>query len=94
LLSLATKRSSDSNNFTPTIQAGVNNPETQGFTQGNRDDGIFKIASQCRAHDMDITLAYERVEQVAMACTPPFDLAEARKKVDWCYSRYPAGFNF
>lgn len=62
----------------------------QGFSEGNRDDGLFRVASKWRAKDYPQELAEEAILILADMCNPPFDHSEALTKVAQAY-KYDAG---
>lgn len=61
---------------------------TDGVGEGQRDQELFRAAAKLRGADVPYDLALWLIERAARACTPPFDLDEARIKVDSAYSRY------
>ena len=60
-----------------------------GVPQGERDWTLYRFACRLRAVDVPIDWAYELVGAAAAKCTPPFPLADARKKVESAYRRKP-----
>lgn len=59
-----------------------------GLAEGQRDQGVFKLAAKLRGADVPYEAALELCEQAAANCVPPF--REARRKVDQAY-KYAAG---
>lgn len=62
-----------------------------GVSEGARDYTLFRLAARLRAVDIPLAVAYSLIEQAATNCSPPFPLAEARKKVESAYRRYEPG---
>ena len=58
-----------------------------GLPEGQRDQGVFKLACKLRAADVPYEMALELCEQAAANCIPPF--REARRKVDQAYKYTP-----
>lgn len=52
------------------------------FTEGNRDDGIFRLAQSLYHKGVGKGEAYAFAERVADYCDPPLDHETARRKVD------------
>ncbi len=77
------------------IRAGGFDPQAAllGAPKGLRDDTLFKLASYCRTAGLELEVAYGMVETCAANCEPPFDLEAARRKVDWVWRKYPAGWS-
>lgn len=63
----------------------------QGFDEGNRDNGLFKLACRFRHDDQPQAYAEAMVKVAAQNCRPPFDVAEAIEKVRYVYGKYEAG---
>lgn len=59
-----------------------------GSSLGNRDDDIFKISCMLKGKEISIDVAKAFVEVVAERCNPPFDVMEARNKVEYVYGKY------
>ncbi len=62
-----------------------------GFSEGERDTGLFKLACRFRHDDQPQAYAEILIAQAARNCRPPFDVAEAVSKVRYVYERYDAG---
>jgi len=58
-----------------------------GLPEGRRDDGMFHAALTLKRSGMRRTEAEAIVERIALRCSPPFPLDQARSKVDaaWKY---------
>lgn len=63
----------------------------RGFEQGNRDNGLFKLACRFRHDDEAQARAEAMIRIAARNCTPPFDEDEAVEKVRYVYVKYEAG---
>lgn len=63
----------------------------RGFTQGHRDNGIFRLACRFRHDDMPQAMAEALIRETARNCDPPFDEVEAVEKVRYVYGKYEAG---
>lgn len=63
----------------------------RGFDQGNRDNGLFKLACRFRHDDHPLGVAEALIRTAARNCRPPFDEDEAAAKVRYVYDRYEAG---
>jgi hypothetical protein len=61
---------------------------TDGIGEGQRDQELFRAAAKLRGADVPYDLAVKLIEWAAAACQPPFDLDQARAKVDSAYGRY------
>lgn len=59
----------------------------QGLPEGQRDEGLFKLAAKLRGADVPYDIALELCEQAAANCNPPFK--EAKRKVDQAYKYAP-----
>jgi putative DNA primase/helicase len=59
-----------------------------GFTEGERDDKLFRLACKLRRVDMPRDVALEIVLRAAAACRPPFSADAALRKVLNAYERY------
>lgn len=62
-----------------------------GVQKGQRDDGLFRLASKLRRSDVPREFAERLILEAAENCQPPFPEKEARAKVAGAYGRYPAG---
>lgn len=58
-----------------------------GLPEGQRDQGLFKLAAKLRGADVPYEIALELCEQAAANCVPPF--RDARRKVDQAYKYSP-----
>lgn len=58
-----------------------------GIAEGQRDEGVFKLACKLRGADVPYEMAIELCEQAAANCHPPF--TNARRKVDQAYKYSP-----
>lgn len=58
-----------------------------GLPEGQRDEGLFKLASKMRGADVPYEMALELCEKAAANCNPPF--RDARRKVDQAYKYSP-----
>lgn len=65
----------------------------RGVPEGQRDETLFKLASRLRADNVGKDSAITMLEMAAGNCTPPMDPATARKKVEWVYEKYEAGWS-
>ncbi|MCC7433101.1 MAG: bifunctional DNA primase/polymerase [Methanoregulaceae archaeon] len=65
----------------------------RGVPEGRRDATLFQLASRLRADNVGMDSAITMIELAARNCNPPFDPREARKKVEWVYRKYPAGWS-
>lgn len=63
----------------------------QGFDQGERDTGLFKLACRFRHDDQPLGYAEAMIAVAAQNCRPPFDVDEAVDKVRYVYGKYQAG---
>lgn len=63
----------------------------QGFDQGERDTGLFKLACRFRRDDQPLGYAEAMMTVAAQNCRPPFDVDEAVEKVRYVYGKYPPG---
>jgi hypothetical protein len=63
----------------------------QGFDQGERDSGLFRLACRFRHDDQPVAYAEAMIQTAARNCRPPFDLDEAVEKVHYVYAKYDAG---
>lgn len=63
----------------------------RGFAQGNRDNGLFKLACRFRHDDETQARAEAMIRVAARNCDPPFDEDEAVEKVRYVYDKYEAG---
>jgi len=63
----------------------------QGFGQGERDNGLFKLACRFRHDDQPRDYAEAMIQVAAQNCRPPFDADEAVAKVRYVYGKYPPG---
>ena len=61
-----------------------------GLAQGERDQGVFRLACKLRGADVPYEIALSICEEAAANCDPPF--LEARRKVDQAY-KYQAGYS-
>src|SRR5215471_17442581 len=59
-----------------------------GVSQGQRDQELFRAAAKLRGVDIPYDLAVEVIQHIAARCDPPFELDDARAKVDSAYDRY------
>ncbi|MEW8563754.1 MAG: bifunctional DNA primase/polymerase [Candidatus Thiodiazotropha sp.] len=59
-----------------------------GISQGSRDNDLFRIACMLRSRDVSQDTATTFIEILAERCNPPFDLVEARAKVERAYNTY------
>ena len=62
---------------------------TQGFPQGMRNDGIFRLAASLRGRDIPLDVARSHVMMVAAACQPPLPAEEAERCLRSAYESYP-----
>jgi len=62
-----------------------------GVPEGKRDQELFRLACKFRSADLPQDIAEGLVVDAAGNCEPPFPAEEAKAKVTWAYSRYPAG---
>lgn len=63
----------------------------QGFPEGERDTGLFKLACRFRHDDQPRDYAEAMIAIAARNCRPPFDVDEAVEKVRYVYGKYEAG---
>jgi len=63
----------------------------QGVPEGERDNALFRLACKLRRADVPQGVTTQLVSEAAAACTPPFPIATAVKKVERAYTHYPAG---
>jgi hypothetical protein len=63
----------------------------QGFPEGERDTGIFKLACRFRQEDQPQAYAEALIQVAAKNCRPAFDADEAVAKVRYVYGKYEAG---
>lgn len=63
----------------------------QGFGQGERDTGLFKLACRFRHDDQPQAYAEAMIRVAAMNCRPAFDVDEAIAKVRYVYGKYEPG---
>lgn len=63
----------------------------QGFDEGGRDDGLFRLACRFRHDDQPRGVAEALIRTAAANCRPPFDEDEAIAKVHYVYQKYEAG---
>lgn len=63
----------------------------QGFPDGKRDTGLFKLACRFRHDDQPLAYAEAMIQVAARNCDPSFDVDEAVEKVRYVYGKYPAG---
>lgn len=61
---------------------------SDGLAEGQRDQELFRAAAKLRGADVPYDVAVRLIQWAADACKPPFDLDEARAKVDSAYGRY------
>lgn len=59
-----------------------------GLPEGERDDAIWRLACKLRNADVPRDMAEKLVAEAASNCTPPFDPAAAREKVERAYRTY------
>ncbi|MFZ0258171.1 MAG: bifunctional DNA primase/polymerase [Gammaproteobacteria bacterium] len=59
-----------------------------GLEEGERDAHLYKYACHLRAKEVPFGIAIGFVKAAARLCQPPFDEAEAVKKVEDAYTRY------
>lgn len=62
---------------------------TQGFPQGMRNDGVFRLAASLRGRDIPLDVARSHVMMVAAACQPPLPAEEAERCLRSAYENYP-----
>src|SRR5437773_2929965 len=63
----------------------------QGFSEGERDDRLYELASSFRARNYPFQSAVNLITEAARQCDPPFDEGTAEKMVQRAYKKYPAG---
>lgn len=63
----------------------------QGFPEGERDTGLFKLACRFRHDDQSRDYAEAMIAIAARNCQPPFDVDEAIEKVRYVYQKYEPG---
>jgi len=59
-----------------------------GIDQGGRDNDLFRIACMLRSREVSQPTAITFIEILAERCNPPFDVVEARSKVERAYTVY------
>lgn len=74
------------------ISSGNNKTDLEkaftGLSQGERDNGLIAVAGMCHSKDIPFELAVSVVEYVALKCTPPMSIFEAREKTEYAYTRF------
>ena len=63
----------------------------QGWTEGQRNEGVFRTASSLRAKDVPYDQAMVVVLEAARNCVPPLGESEAIQCLDSAYGRYEPG---
>ena len=63
----------------------------EGIPKGQRDDQLFRYASQIRANNAPVDIPEKLILEAAARCKPPFPEREAIEKVQGAYSRYEPG---
>ena len=59
-----------------------------GVAEGERDDALFRLACKLRRADVPRDVADDLLLRSAAACTPPFPVSDALRKVASAYERY------
>jgi Bifunctional DNA primase/polymerase, N-terminal/Protein of unknown function (DUF3987) len=63
----------------------------EGIPEGQRDDMLFRYACKMRHNDTPRDLADRLICEGAARCKPPFPQADALRKVEQAYQKYPRG---
>ncbi|MGB7933631.1 MAG: primase C-terminal domain-containing protein, partial [Gammaproteobacteria bacterium] len=71
--------------------SSISRTTLDGFPEGSRNDGVFRVACRQRHRDLPYDEAKILILSAVNACTPPLPESEAIQCLDSAYTRYVPG---